>query len=66
MIELKVEGMTCGHCEQAVRRALAAVPGVITVREVDRVKQYASVEGDSDPAALIAAITAEGYRACIA
>ncbi len=66
MIELKVEGMTCGHCEQAVRQALAAVPGVKTVGEVDRVRQYAAVEGDADPTALIAAIKAEGYQASIA
>ena len=36
MIELKVEGMTCGHCEQAVRQALAAVPGVRAVLAVVR------------------------------
>ncbi len=27
MIELEVTGMTCGHCEMAVRKALSRVPG---------------------------------------
>jgi len=63
MIELKVEGMTCGHCEQAVRQALAAVPGVTAVIAVDRVTQRARLEGEADLAALIAAVKEEGYRA---
>ncbi len=63
MIELKVEGMTCGHCEMAVRRALGTVPGVTQVTKVDRHSQCAQVEGTADPAALIAAVTNEGYRA---
>ncbi len=66
MIELKVEGMTCGHCEQAVRQALAAVPGVTAVLEVDRGQQRAAVEGNPDPTALIAAIKAEGFQARVA
>lgn len=66
MIELKVEGMTCGHCEQAVRRALAQVPGVTAVLEVDRTQQRATVEGDADLAALIAAIKDEGFQASAA
>jgi len=63
MIRLKVTGMTCGHCESAVRKALAAVPGVSRVVDVDREKSLASVEGDPDPAALVAAIREEGYEA---
>ena len=66
MIELKVEGMTCGHCEQAVRQALAAVPGVTAVLEVDRGQQRAAVAGNPDPTALIAAIKAEGFQARVA
>ncbi len=66
MIKLKVEGMTCGHCEQAVRRALTQVPGVTAVLEVDRTQQRATVEGDADLAALIAAIKDEGFQASAA
>jgi copper chaperone len=63
MIKLKVTGMTCGHCEGAVKKALAAVPGVEQVVGVDRVKQEAVVEGTPDPRALVLAITEEGYQA---
>jgi len=63
MIELRVEGMTCGHCEQAVRQALAAVPGVTAVLAVDRAKQQALVEGEADLEALIAAVKEEGFQA---
>lgn len=27
-ITMKIEGMMCGHCEAAVKKALEAVPGV--------------------------------------
>ena len=30
-VALAVEGMTCGHCVAAVKKALAAVPGVDAV-----------------------------------
>jgi len=32
-LNLKISGMSCGHCVQAVRRALESVPGV-SVKEV--------------------------------
>ena len=63
MTELKVTGMTCGHCENAVNKALAAVPGVTRVVEVSREKNLAVVEGSADVQALIAAIEEEGYQA---
>ena len=63
MIELKVTGMTCGHCEKAVDRALAEVPGVTRVATVSRDEQRVVVEGDADVQALINAIEEEGYTA---
>lgn len=63
MIELEVMGMTCGHCEMAVRKALARVPGVTAVVKVDRNANRAAVEGTADAAALVAAVKAEGYPA---
>jgi len=63
MIQLKVTGMTCGHCERAVERALAAVAGVSRVVEVSREKQLAVVEGSADPGALVEAVAEEGYAA---
>ncbi len=66
MIELKVTGMTCGHCEMAVRKALAAVPGVTQVVKVDRHSQSAQVEGDAEVDALLRAVRTEGYQASLA
>jgi copper chaperone len=62
-VHLKIEGMTCNHCVEAVRRALAAVPGVTRVLEVDRERGTASVEGEASLADLIAAVEEEGYTA---
>lgn len=66
MITLKVTGMTCGHCEKGVSKALAEVPGVTNVVEVSREQQRAVVEGNPDPKALIAAVEEEGYSAEVA
>ena len=52
MIELEVTGMTCGHCEMAVRKALAKVPGVTAVVKVDRTVNRAAVEGTPEVAAM--------------
>ena len=61
-VTLHIEGMSCGHCLNAVSRALHAVPGV-TVKRV----QIGRAELDVEPASLAdaaaAAVTAAGYRA---
>ena len=62
MIELKVTGMTCNHCEATVQSALAEVPGVDRVMVVDRDMDRAIVKGSADPQALVAAIKAQGYE----
>jgi DNA-binding FrmR family transcriptional regulator len=41
MNKLKVTGMSCAHCESAVTKALASVPGVERVLEVSRKKELA-------------------------
>ncbi len=65
-IKLEVKGMTCGHCENAVRKALAAVEGVTEVVEVDRGQERAVVRGDADPGALVRVVVEEGYEARVA
>ena len=60
--QLTVTGMSCGHCEKAVTSALKSVPGVQDVR-VDLQGGTATVQGEADPRALIAAVTEEGYGA---
>jgi copper chaperone len=64
-VTLTIEGMTCGHCSQAVNRAVAAVPGVTAVR-VSLERNEAQVEGDADPAQLVLAVKDAGYKARVA
>jgi copper chaperone len=63
MVKLKVKGMTCGHCEMAVTKALAAVPGVTRVVAVSREREEAAVEGQPEARALVAAVRDAGYQA---
>lgn len=62
MTTITVEGMSCEHCEQSVEEALRGVDGAESV-EVDRESESATVEGDADPAALVAAVNDAGYDA---
>ncbi|MEM6428957.1 MAG: cation transporter [Deinococcota bacterium] len=65
MIVLTVKGMTCKHCQQAVKEALEAVAGVNRA-EVSLDIQQATVQGSADVNALIDAVTEEGYQASLA
>lgn len=61
-IELKITGMSCGHCVAAVKQALAGVDGV----QVEQVNVGSAVVA-YDPAAVQAdtirdAVAEEGYR----
>jgi len=62
-IVLHIEGMTCGHCLNAVRQALAVAPGV----KVESVRiGRAEVDYDervTSPAEVAAAVADAGYRA---
>ena len=66
MIQLKIEGMTCGHCVMGVKEALAAVPGVQGPVEVDLKSGEARVGGTPAPEALLAAVKEEGFSAVLA
>ena len=57
-----VTGMTCGHCEQAVRTEVGAVAGVTDVT-VDHFSGRLEVTGDADEAAVLAAVAGAGYSA---
>lgn len=60
--ELNISGMTCGHCQTAVTKALKSVPGVQDAN-VDLQRGTAQVQGQADPQALLAAVKDEGYGA---
>ena len=62
-VTLKIKGMMCGHCEEAVRKALEAIPGVASA-EADHEKSIAVVDlaAPVDEAAFKKAIEDEGYE----
>lgn len=62
MLTLRITGMTCGNCVKHVTQALRAVPGVEAV-DVSLERHEAVVQGQADPARLIAAVVEEGYAA---
>jgi copper chaperone len=64
MTTLKVEGMSCGHCQKAVKEALER-QGAQNV-QVDLQSGLATVEGQVNPEQLIAAVVEEGYQARVA
>lgn len=62
---LSVEGMTCGGCARKTEAALRAVPGVAEVA-IDLPGKAATVQGANlETEALVAAVTALGYRAAV-
>ena len=62
-VEIKIEGMTCGHCAMTITEELSGLAGVLNV-QVDHTKGSAVVEqsGLSNDQ-LSEAITAAGYTA---
>ena len=48
-IELKVTGMTCGHCEAKIQEAVAKLPGVKKVT-ASRTSQTVTIEADKPEA----------------
>ena len=65
MHKLNITGMTCNHCENAVREALEAVPGSEDVT-VDLASGEATVQGPADVRTLLRAVEKEGYGATVA
>jgi copper chaperone CopZ len=65
-VELVVRGMTCGHCEMRVKKALTGVDGVLNA-EASHEREQAVVTVDPKQAvsmeALVAAVQEAGYEA---
>ena len=61
---LTVNGMTCGGCENAVKRVVSNLPGVaeVTASHRDNRVTVAYDPSQADRAAIAAAITKAGYR----
>jgi copper chaperone CopZ len=65
-LTLHIDGMSCGHCLNAVNRALASMPGV----EIESVRigraELRYDEHAVDPSQIEAAVAGAGYRATAA
>jgi copper chaperone CopZ len=62
---LHIEGMSCGHCLNAVNRALSVVPGVrIDAIRIGRA-DVSYDENTTGPSELEAAVADAGYRATV-
>jgi copper chaperone len=65
-LTLHIEGMSCGHCLNAVNQALSQLPGVrleaLRMGRADLQYDEAAIE----PARIEAAVTQAGYRATAA
>lgn len=59
--EFKVTGMNCPHCQASVNKAISGVEGVEQV-EVDLKGAKATVTGNVDSAAIIAAVELAGFE----
>ena len=60
-ITLSVPGMTCGHCEAAVKQEVGALAGVTDVQVDLDSKDVTVTGGDLDREAIVAAIDEAGY-----
>ena len=62
---LQIEGMSCGHCLNAVNRALSAIPGVsIEAVRIGRADVRYD-ETTTSPSDLEGAVAEVGYRAVV-
>lgn len=57
----QVQGMTCGHCEKAVTKAILALDPQAKV-QIDRTKNEVVVDSAQAREAIANAIADEGYR----
>lgn len=60
-IQLTVTGMTCGHCEKAVTRAIQTLDPQAQV-QIQRDQNLVKVQTSATQTAVVAAIEEEGYQ----
>ncbi len=60
-LTVSVPGMTCGHCEAAVKQEVGQIPGVVSV-DVDLETKLVTVVGSTDRAAIAAAVDEAGFE----
>ena len=60
----QVTGMSCGHCEGAVRVEVSEIPGITDVKvSADTGHLTVTADGPVDDAVVIAAVEEAGYEA---
>lgn len=59
--QFTVTGMTCGHCEAAVTRAIKQLDGAAQVH-IDRARNHVQVQSSQPRQAIAAVIREEGYE----
>jgi copper chaperone len=59
-MKLSIPDMSCGHCEASVKAALMPLAGAV---QVDLPARMAQIEGQAQPEAVIAALSAIGFAA---
>lgn len=64
-VALEIQGMTCGHCVAAVKKALAAVPGVSDLAvTLDPPRAILTFDLErADVSRLLGAVSEAGYSA---
>jgi copper chaperone CopZ len=63
-MQFSVTGMTCDNCVQHVTKAIKEISGVTDAR-VSLDEKSATVDGEFDAKAIIAAVEEEGYEAAV-
>ena len=61
-LNLLVTGMTCGHCEKAIKQAIKSVDANAAI-EIKRTENLVIIDTAEAAETIVAAITAEGYPA---
>lgn len=62
--KFQVKGMTCGHCERAVRAEVSQLPGIELIEVSARAGSLVITSSTPIPAAdVVAAIAEAGYQA---
>ena len=65
-VTIHINGMSCGHCLNAVNTALSALAGVAVGSVIIGRAEVSYDPGVTDPAQIVAAIEEAGYGALVA
>jgi len=64
MLNLSIPDMSCGHCKQAIEKAIAALDSAATVN-IDLKNRQATVTSNSEPEQVLSCLKEAGYEASV-